>query len=119
MSQRDIGVEEIMSEFEGLFGNSFSPQHEYDVFGEEVRQWLTQTLQTERQKREEMVEAETIRCWEIGVEYTEDEVKTTLKAERERLRKLAVVFNPKKFPELANKAYIPVEALTHPKEDNK
>ena len=68
MTTPDRSIEEIVEEFEDNYGakdygiNKLR-QLDESVYLEDVKQWLTQTLQTERQKREEMVEAERERVW--------------------------------------------------------
>lgn len=68
MKTPEKSVEEIVEEFEKEFSSELGHECGYattvqprDI--EEYKDWLRQTLQTERQKREEAVVAERERVW--------------------------------------------------------
>ena len=63
MTTTERSVEEMVEEFYDRFSNIVAFKSKEDAT--KVCDWLTQTLQTERQKREEMVEAERERFGKI------------------------------------------------------
>jgi len=118
-SQQEI--ERIVEEFDAKFfigGTNALGEEKPLLFPAkvEVRDWLRTTLtsltEAHKVEMEKAREEERVKCWEIAVSHIDETVDETLQTERKRLKKLAVLFNPLKFPELANQAYIPVEALT-------
>ena len=58
-TNKEKSVEEILEEFESTFRGCDQCQYGNGQ-GEWIERWLTQTLQAERQKREEVVEAERV-----------------------------------------------------------